>query len=336
MMNWNKGFSARYTYTIIDPASWRDLETHYMTGGSVTKGEDGLMETGEMTLADMPEDGEVWVRLYLNATQDGSGAKEALFTGLLQCPSADWNGTRDSYSADLYSVLKPANDILLPKGWYAPAGTNAAALAATLLSAGPAPVEYEDAAPALTNTLIAESKESNLTMAKKIICAIGWRLRIAGDGTISIIPKATEAVVSLDSFANDIVEMSVSDERDWYECPNIMRVISGNITAVARDDDPESLFSTVNRGREIWMEDTQNSIGDNESVEQYAYRRLKEEQNPMRKIKYARRYLPDLFPGDLIGMHYPAQRIDGNFRIVTQKINMGYNARISEESVFYG
>ena len=335
-MNWDKGFSARYTYAVVDPASWRDRETYDLTGGSITKTEDGLMESGNIKLTDIPGTGEAWIRIYLNATQDGSGSKEAVFTGLLQCPAVDWEGMRDTYSADLYSVLKPASDILLPMGWYAPAGVNGALLAASLFKCGPAPVECEAGAPALTNALIAEKNETRHTMARKIVNAIGWRLRIAGDGIISIIPKATEQVTVLDPHSNDIVELKVSDEMDWYACPNVMRVFSGNQTAVARDDDINSPYSTINRGREIWMEDTQASIGNNESIEQYAIRRLREEQNPTRKIRYARRYLPDVYPGDLVGIHYPMQKIDGRFCVTSQKIELGYNTRTSEESVFYG
>lgn len=331
-MNWANGFAARYTYTIVDSSSWRDLETYDMTGGSIMKFEDGLMESADMDITELPTEGEVWVRIYLNATTTSDGAREALFTGLLQVPATDWEGSRESHTAELYSVLKPAEDVHMAKGWYAPAGANGAAMAAELLSVGAAPVEYAENAPTLTNAVIAENNETNLTMAQKLVAAIGWRMRISGDGVIHIVPKATERSAVFDPLENDIMELSVTDTRDWYSCPNVLRVTIGDMTAIARDDDPDSPYSTASRGREIWEDESSASLNDGESIEEYALRRLKELQSPARAVSYIRRYVPDVYPGDIVGIHHPAQRIDDDFRVASQKIDLGYGARTSEEA----
>ena len=261
-MNWNRGFVARYTYTIVDPYSWRDLESYDMTGGSIMRSSDGLMQSASMEITEIPVDGEAWVRIYLNATQADEGTREALFTGLLQVPTTDWDGSKESHDAELCSVLKPAEDVHMPLGWYAPAGMNGAELAAELLNVGAAPVGYEENSPTLTQSIIAEKNENNLTMARKIVDAIGWRIRISGDGIIMIQPKATERSAVLDPLDNDIMELSVTDTRDWYACPNVLRVTVGDMTATARDDDEESQYSTVTRGREIWEDESCSSLND--------------------------------------------------------------------------
>jgi hypothetical protein len=135
-----------------------------------------------------------------------------------------------------------------------------------------------------------------------------------------------------DALENDIIELTVTDAQDWYSCPNVLRVINGDMTAIARDDDPDSKYSTVRRGREIWMEETSPSLNNGESIEEYAFRRLKELQSPARQIGYDRRFVPDIVPGDIVGVHHPAQRIDGDFRITSQRIELGYGCRTSEES----
>lgn len=332
-MIWNKGFTARYFYTVVDPASWRDIETHDdIISGSVIKATDGLMESADLTVTALPSDGEVWARIYLAATQESDGAREALFTGLLQAPSTDWTGKREEHTATMYSVLKPAEDVLLPRGYYAPAGTNGAQLAAELLSVSPAPVEVASGSPSLTSSIVAENNETNLSMARRIISALGWRIRIAGDGTITICPTATERSILLDTRENDVVELSVTDTQDWYSCPNVLRVVSGTQTETARDDDPNSRYSTISRGREIWAEESRATVNSLESLKDYAERRLKELQNPMRTVTYNRRYLPELYPGDLVGLHHPVQRIEGEFRIISQKIELGYSARTAEEA----
>ena len=331
-MNWNEGFSASYTYAIVDPVTWRDIETHDLVSGNVMKTTSGTMESADIEITEDPA--EEWVRIYLNATQGYDGAKEALFTGLLQTPTTEWEGTRKTHKANCYSVLKPANDVLLPRGWYAPAGASGARLAAELLGIGAAPAEYADASPTLASTLIAESKETNLSMARKILDTIGWRIRITGGGVIQILPAASERSAVLDPDSNDIVEVSVKDSFDWYSCPNVLRVVSGNAMAVARDDDPNSPYSTVARGREIWREETKNTLSASEGITEYAKRRLKEEQSPTRRLSYSRRYLPDILPGDIVGFYHACA--SGEFKITSQKMELAFGGTIQEEGEQYG
>ena len=87
---------------------------------------------------------------------------------------------------------KPAADVLLDRGWYAPAGVSGAVLVERLLG-GYAPIVSAENAPALTNAVVAEDGETKLSMAHKILKAINWRIRLYGDGLISIVPQATQA-----------------------------------------------------------------------------------------------------------------------------------------------
>lgn len=334
-MNWNKGFSSRYYCTVVDKASWRDLHRYEVTGGNVSKTDTNLMESADVEMRQIPGDGEteVWIRVWLDARQEDDGAHEAVFTGLLSAPSVEWDGIRQQYRAECYSVLQPADDVMLPRGWYASAGMNGAKLAADLLSVGPAPVECADNAPQLSRTIIAEDSETNLSMALKIMKAIGWRIKISGRGVISVESKATETVIALDPLENDCVELSVTDTRDWFKCPNVYRATYNELTAIARDDNENSPLSTVTRGREVWMDEADCVLNDGESIGDYAARRLKEEQAPARTIKYIRRFNPEALPGELAQINYPAQHVEGVFRIRTQRIDLGYGARTQEEAV---
>lgn len=332
-MNWNNGFTARYHLRIVDAATWRDTETCEITGGSIRRTVGELMEAADIDMTRTPAAREAWVRLWLDASQEDNGAHEPLFTGLMIVPSVDWNGNRRSCRAECYSVLKPAADVLLDRGWYAPAGENGARIAAGLLNIGAAPVTYEEYAPALQNSIVAEDGESFLSMARKIIEAIGWRIRISGDGTIRICPIATGADVYFDALENDCIETQIRDENNWYACPNVFRAIAEDLAAVARDDDPESALSTVARGREVWMEEKSCVLNAGESIAEYALRRLREEQAPARTISYVRRYRPDLTVGDIVHIHHPAQNIEGNYRITSQQIELGYAAKTTEEAV---
>ena len=83
-------------------------------------------------------------------------------------------------------MLKPAADILLQKGWYAARAFEATSIIEKLLKPCKAPLQVKCEARRLSDYIIAEQGETNLTMINKILDAMGWRLRILGDGTIEI------------------------------------------------------------------------------------------------------------------------------------------------------
>ena len=138
---------------------------------------------------------------------------------------------------------------------------------------------------------------------------------------------------------HDSVELRITDSQDWYSVPNCYRVSSGDLCAVARDDDPESELSTVARKRtrggsgEIWSGESGVALTDGESLAEYAIRKLKEAQSPARKISYTRRFQPDVTVSDLVQLHLPGHGIDGVFRISRQTIELGHGARTQEEVI---
>lgn len=330
-MEWNKGYTARFSLCRVDPRTWVDAEELRFTGGSIDRADDDLLESADLEMTEVPAGTEHWVRIYLEARQSGVPVRAALFTGLTSAPERSIDGGRESFRCECYSVLKPAEDILLDPGWYAGPGTAGAYIAAQLLSCGPAPVEWSEGSPALREYLVAENGETRLSMAWKIIMAIGWRLRIDGAGTIHIEPQPTEPVRVFGP-ENDVLELALSDEQDWFDCPNCLKVMSGNVSATARDDDPESALSTVNRGREVWACESRVDLSDGESLGSYARRRLRELQMPARIISYTRRFDPDVRVGDLVEVRYPGEGIDGVFRVMTQSITLGHNGATREEA----
>ena len=190
-MDYSKGFSASYYASYVDPNSWRDIERIEMTDGSVNRTTSELRATATIVCTKYPKNTERWVRIYLDAKQGAESVHIPLFTGLATSPSDDINGTYIENSVECYSVLKPVEDVLLDRGWYAPVEVPSGSLIRNLLAPTPAPVVIADNSPSLTEAIIAEDNESNLSMIDKILTATGWRMRLAGDGTIQILPKAS-------------------------------------------------------------------------------------------------------------------------------------------------
>lgn len=330
-MDWTKGFSSRYYMTFVDDATWRDTDTIQIIKGTVKKESSGLLQSADVDCERYNQGLEQWVRIWMNVEQQGDTASVPIFTGLACSPDRDLMGNIETNSVQCYSVLKPADDVLLDRGWYAPSGVTGSLLVSQLLSVTPAPIIEHENAPALKSSIIAESGETRLSMAHKILSAINWRLRIMGNGEIHICPIDEEPVLVMDSVDYDIVEPRIKIKNNWYDCPNVFRAIEDDLMAVARDDDADSPLSTVNRGREVWKEETNCDLNDGETVAQYAQRRLREEQEVAVKLSYNRRYVPDVEPTDIVHLHYPAQDIDYKVKVVSQSIKLGYGSKVGED-----
>lgn len=329
-MNWSKGLSASYYAYILDPITWRETEKLNIIGGSISRSDDGLRESADITIIGF-EGTERWVRVYLDASQDGASAHVPLFTGLAVSPEREIEGNYEENTLECYSVVKPAQDILLDRGHYVPADINGATVIRNLLSVIPSEVVTIGAAPDIRTSIVAEEGETRLSMVDKVLDVINWRMRILGDGTIELSPHPIEPIADFDPLLNDIIEPSITVSRDWYDCPNVFRAIQGNLVAIARDDNPNSPLSTVSRGREIWSEETSPSLNTGEGISEYAKRRLKELQSVDVVASYTRRFVPDVTIGDLVRLHYPSQGLEGVFKITSQSIDIGYSPNVEEE-----
>ena len=91
-MKWNNGYSASYYAYIIDPVSWREKERIEITGGSISRSEDGLRESADIECKAYEHGKEQYIRVYLDAWQNGAASHEPLFTGLATSPSRDIDG----------------------------------------------------------------------------------------------------------------------------------------------------------------------------------------------------------------------------------------------------
>ena len=330
-MKWNNGFSASYYAYILDPGSFRETTRLEITGGDISRSADGLRDSANVECVSYDYSKERYIRIYLDTEQHGAAAHLPLFTGLATSPSRDIDGFYETNTVECYSVLKACDDVLLDRGYYVPGGSDGGMIIRDLLSVCPAPVVVTGRTPSLQTSLIAEDGETRLSMADKVLSAIGWRMRLDGMGTIEICPKPKDEAARFDPIEQDVLEPSITVNYDWYSCPNVLRAIQDELSAVARDDSPDSPLSTVSRGREVWEQETSCELNMGESISEYAVRRLKELQRVQLTASYDRRYHPDVLVGDYVRLHYPVQGLDGLFRIKSQKIELGFGAKTSEE-----
>lgn len=330
-MDWNRGYSSAFYAKEVDPVTWRDIGDIKITGGTVKRTISGLRQSATLNCLSPIGGIEKWVRIYMDVEQNGDYAHEAIFTGLAASPKRKAFANRADRSPDCYSVLKPADDILLSRGWYVIAGQNSGEAIQQLLNILPAPVVIAENSPVLSNTIIAEDGETRLTMVDKILDAIGWYIDISGDGTVNVQPYNSNSVAILDPTTYDIIEVPISITEDWYSAPNVYQAISGDMVGVARDDRDDSPLSIQNRGREVWATESGVNLSANETIGEYAQRQLEKAQRVRKQASYDRRYVPQIRPGSVINLHYPAQEIDGLYIVTSQSIKLGFSARTAED-----
>lgn len=336
-MDWRKGYSARYYVTLVDPDSWGDTARFEITGGSIKNELSSLRTSADLDCVNYHEDREQLIRVWLDTRQGSSGGSHIpLFTGYTTSPNRKINGNREEQTLQCYSALLPADDILLDRGWYAPIYSDGVTLVQSLLSCTDAPMEVSDDTDAkriLNQSIIAESGETRLSMAEKILTVINWRMIVDGYGRLFIKPYSDTPVLTLSANDNDIVEPSITVENDWFACPNVFRAIMDDNVAIARDIDSDTPVSIQGRGREVWYEESDCVLNDGENLQDYANRRLKEIQRVSTTISYDRRFWPEIYPTDVLRLLYPYQQIEGNFYITSQSITLGKGVRVSEEVI---
>lgn len=336
-MDWSKGYSAVFYATLLDKKTMKDIKRIELKEGTIKRALTDLRQSADLTCDGYTTKQEEYIRVWFDAYQGGNVSHTPLFTGVATSPKDKYSGRRRTNKLECYSILKLADDVLLPMGWYAPYDADATLLIRDLLSILGLPItivgNMTDEQKRLKQAIVSELNENRLSMTDKILDAMNWVLRLDGFGSVTVGPVDTAPRLRIDSLSNDIIEADVDITYDWYSAPNIVRCVLDTNYAEARDEDPNSPLSIQNRGREVWYEEDNVTLGTGETLGEYSFRLLKKLQQISLDISYSRRYHPDVYPGDCISINYPAQSISGNFLVTDQNITLGGNAKVSEEVI---
>lgn len=337
-MDWSAGYSATWRVYRVDRRTWADAG---LLGGvsevsiERTCDEDApLLERGSMTM-----DAEVgsffeegYYRVVMTATQ-GSESRRVDVATLLCCSvSGDANRNVDVREVLGRSVLYPASTTDLEVGSYAPAGVDGVAFCADLLrSCINAPVVTQGRFT-LDEHHVFDSGTKVLAAVWEVLDAGGYVLQIAGDGTVSITPKPTEPDLLLDRAHARLLHPGVHHELDYSEVPNRYIASDGTDEAVAVNDDPASVTSTVTRG---WVHDVRDDSPtrvNGETLQAYAERRLEEESMVYDARTYSREWWPGVVPFSLVRGSMASVELDGDMRVVTQSLSCGRGITVEEQS----
>ena len=334
-MDWNQGHTATFRLYSVNQSTWGDGdEIENLVSASVTKdNESSLIEDASISIDGEPIKG--YVRLVLEAKNTSGMAKVNLGTFLVTSPKRSINGVLTTIDLECYSVLKPADDKLLPPGWYFPEGGDPIAGASELLSnCLKCPVEPAESDIRTDQVKVAESNETALSMAKYLLDDTDWFIYIDGRGCVSIKKKPDNIVKMFDAYENDVLMPNITDESDIFDIPNILRVTdsSGNYETIYNNDE-QSDTSIEKLGWEKWSSE-QLSLDYGETLLGKGGERMEELSKTTRKINYSREFDPDVKLNDVALYMLPKQRIVGTFRIISQSLSIENGIKVSEIAEF--
>ena len=334
-MDWNQGYTATFRLYSVNQSTWGDGdEIENLVSASVTKdNESSLIEDASISIDGEPIKG--YVRLVLEAKNTSGMAKVNLGTFLVTSPKRSINGVLTTIDLECYSVLKPADDKLLPPGWYFPEGGDPIAGASELLSnCLKCPVEPSESDIRTDQVKIAENNETALSMAKYLLEDTDWFIYIDGRGCVSIKKKPDNIVKMFDAYENDVLMPNITDESDIFDIPNILRVTdsSGNYETIYNNDE-QSDTSIEKLGWEKWSSE-QLSLDYGETLLGKGGERMEELSKTTRKINYSREFDPDVKLNDVALYMLPKQRIVGTFRIISQSLSIENGIKVSEIAEF--
>ena len=313
----------------VDPELWLPVEEIMgIRSASVKRATNDnnspLLESGEMDLTGALEEGYYRIE-ELSASGDLIEVATLLFTP----DGADWGFGTWGGSASGKSVLTPASERKFKPGEYAPKGIDGASwCAARLRECIKAPVEVVDGYK-LGEHVVFDLGSSYLDGIWSVLDAGSYCMQIAGDGTVTICPKAMEPALVITSDGAGLLP-SISRALPVEDVPNVLKVYDGENEATARNDDPDSPTSVVTRGREIEEVEDSPTRKEGETLQQYANRHLAELSEVYETYDIEREYASGVMPYSIVRVNLPEQGIVGDFRVMSQSCECDKSIKVGE------
>ena len=314
-----------YRVYSVDAGTWADSYTiDGFIEAKVTRSLDGgLIESGTLTFDS--EASETFSDGYYRVARMDDGVRTDIATLLCRADGGTNNRGRRSTEVIAYSVLKPAGTMRLIKGEYAPSGADGAAFAADMLRGCiAAPVVASDSFR-ISGNIVFDIGSTVLDAVWKVLDAGGFTMQVTGDGAVAIIPKDTAEAVEIG--AQD-VESDIKRKSTVLSVPNRYTAVDGIAIATALNDDADSVTSTVAVGYIVDEVDTSPSRIENETLSEYARRKLAEVSVVSEEFSYGRSWVEGVLPGSRVRASFIST--GELFTVKSQEIECGPALKVTE------
>lgn len=346
MTDWTMPMEQTFEYYTVDPGTWKDVKLiDTVTSCSISR--DMSADTLGSASIDIGEDiGEVYLRVYLVAIQNGVRERYPLGTYLVQTQSSKFDGKRKSMSFDGYTPLIELKEKQPPLGYYVMEDDNIMDRAYALVREhARAPVVKASSSDKQYRDFVANADDTWVTFISDLIANAKFYFDLDELGRILFAPKQdTASLQPVWTYTDDNSSILYPDftyEQDLYGIPNVVEVTytNGNDRYYARvvNDDENSVVSTVRRGREIPHRVTDpkfSGVPTQAMVDEYAEQLLRSLSTIESTIKYTHGY-NQVRIGDCIRLNYTrAGMTDIKARVTQQSIKCENGCSVSETAVF--
>ena len=346
MADWLSSMQQTFEYYIVDPKTWKDIEL-IDTVKSSTIQRDAEAETLGSATIDMTESvGESYIRIYLITIQNGLRERHPLGTFLVQTPSLNFNGRLQDISVDAYTPLIELKESPPPLGYSILKNSNVMDFAYRLArERARAPVVKTECNTLLGMNFTASTDDTWLTFLSDLIANAKYNFALDEMGRILLSPyqdtASLQPVWTYNDDNSSILYPEISVDRDLYGIPNVVEVIHSNGAGYyfvrAVNDDPNSVTSTVSRGREIIHRvNNPDLVGKptESQVKDYANQLLRELSVLEYTVTYTHGYCPVRL-GDCVRLNYARAGITNiKAKVIGQTIKCEPGCPVTEKAVF--
>lgn len=358
MVDWLASMQQTFEYYVVDPGTWKDIKrlTNVI---SCTINRDSDAETlGSATIDVTQTLDECYVRVYLVTIQNGVKERHPLGTFLVQTPGTDFNGKVQSSSMDAYTPLLELKENPPPIGYSLLKDDNIMSRAYQIVRENArAPVVEAPCPDNLYYDFVADTNDTWLSFVIALISNAKYLLDLDEMGRILFAPKqdmaSLQPVWTYNDDNSSILYPELTIDKDLYGIPNVVEVVYSNgfydeedgktkYHLQVENNDPNSLTSTVNRGRRITRRVSDPNIaGVSDSaimtksiVYNYAEQLLKELSTVTCTASYTHGYCPVRL-GDCVRLNYSrAGLIDVKAKVISQSIKCTAGCQVTEKAVF--
>ena len=346
MADWLSSMQQTFEYYIVDPKTWKDIEL-IDTVKSSTIQRDAEAETLGSATIDMTESvGESYIRIYLITIQNGLRERHPLGTFLVQTPSLNFNGRLQNISVDAYTPLIELKESPPPLGYSILKNSNVMDFAYRLArERARAPVVKTECNTLLGMNFTASTDDTWLTFLSDLIANAKYNFALDEMGRILLSPyqdtASLQPVWTYNDDNSSILYPEISVDRDLYGIPNVVEVIHSNGAGYyfvrAVNDDPNSVTSTISRGREIIHRvNNPDLVGKptESQVKDYANQLLRELSVLEYTVTYTHGYCPVRLD-DCVRLNYARAGITNiKAKVISQTIKCEPGCPVTEKAVF--
>lgn len=347
MIDWTESMEQMFEYYEVDPATWKDVRLIDTIKSASISYDDDSDTLGSASFEVTNTFGECYVRVYLIAIQNGIRYKQPLGTFLLQTPSSTFDGKVTSSSIDAYTPLIELKEKMVPLGYAIKKDDNILSEAYIMTRDNcRAPVVQTVSDKTLVDNFVANTDDKWITYIRDLLKQAKFKFNLDEMGRILFAPdQKIDELQPVHTFSTDehsILDPEITLKHDLYGIPNVVEVTMsiGNgdkYTAVAKNEDPNSLTSIQSRGREIIYRESNPSIKGiptKDQLDEYAENLLVSLSALEYTITFTHGYYP-VHVGECVRINYKDAGLEGvKAKITSQSISCKSGCSIKETAVF--